>query len=197
MERFKFKRRIQQERETVSIFLAETRKLSEYGNFKDGLEEALRDKFVVASKMTRFREGLYKKETYLWIKQLTVEQATKDVISIHKGSNEEEQEISFISKRKLHKSVAYPPCHSCGKTNHKRSECYFKDTICRRCSKKGHIKAICKSKQASTINKGGKIHHIKWNDESDEDFDTIFEIYNVHNIEQTKKIWVYPTINNT
>ena len=106
MERFKFKRRIQQERETVSIFLAETRKLSEYGNFKDGLEEALRDKFVVGIKDDAIHRRLLQERNLSLDKAvelaLAVEQATKDVISIHKGSNEEEQEISFISKRKLH-----------------------------------------------------------------------------------------------
>ena len=45
-ERFKFHRRNQREGETVAQYLAELRRLTEQCDFKDYLEEALRDRFV-------------------------------------------------------------------------------------------------------------------------------------------------------
>ena len=110
VEQFKFHKRIQQEGESVSTFLAEIRKLSEYCNFKENLEESLRDKFVVGIRDDKIQRRLLQERNLSLDKAvelaLAMEQATKDVISIHKGSSEEEQQVSFVNKRKLSKSVA-------------------------------------------------------------------------------------------
>ena len=45
-ERFKFHRRNQRDGETVAQYLAELRKLTEQCDFKEYLEEALRDRLV-------------------------------------------------------------------------------------------------------------------------------------------------------
>ena len=37
------------------------------------------------------------------------------------------------------------PCYRCLGKNHEQSECYFKETICRKCNKTGHIQRVCKS----------------------------------------------------
>jgi len=41
------------------------------------------------------------------------------------------------------------PCTHCGRTNHLPSQCYFKEAVCRRCQKKGHIGKICRSSRPS------------------------------------------------
>ena len=38
----------------------------------------------------------------------------------------------------------YPPCHSCGRNNHLRAQCRFKNVTCHFCHKKGHIQAVCR-----------------------------------------------------
>ena len=36
------------------------------------------------------------------------------------------------------------PCYRCGESNHKASDCYYKETTCSHCKKKGHLaKAYC------------------------------------------------------
>lgn len=37
------------------------------------------------------------------------------------------------------------PCHSCGSHEHRRSECPYRDAICSKCGKQGHISDVCKS----------------------------------------------------
>ena len=37
-------------------------------------------------------------------------------------------------------------CFHCGRSNHKPTECYFKDASCRKCKKKGHIECMCQSR---------------------------------------------------
>ena len=38
------------------------------------------------------------------------------------------------------------PCYRCGKSNHKASDCYYKETICSRCKKKGHLAKVCRNR---------------------------------------------------
>ena len=38
-----------------------------------------------------------------------------------------------------------PQCLSCGKNNHARSNCFYRDATCNACHKNGHISKVCKS----------------------------------------------------
>ncbi len=38
------------------------------------------------------------------------------------------------------------PCFRCGKTGHSPVTCWYKDTECRSCKKKGHIERACRNK---------------------------------------------------
>ena len=40
-------------------------------------------------------------------------------------------------------------CYRCGLTNHKASDCHFKEATCHGCGKKGHIQRACKSGKQS------------------------------------------------
>ena len=54
-----------------------------------------------------------------------------------------------------------PVCSHCGKKKHQTDLCHFKNAVCYRCHKKGHIEAKCKAKQ-------GK-EELKWMDKQGED----------------------------
>lgn len=39
----------------------------------------------------------------------------------------------------------FPPCDSCGRRNHPRSRCYYRDATCTACSRTGHLSSVCRS----------------------------------------------------
>ena len=51
---------------------------------------------------------------------------------------------SWKSQKSTGKPQPYS-CYSCGKTDHKRDECKFRNATCHACKRKGHIARICKS----------------------------------------------------
>jgi ribosomal protein S15P/S13E len=39
----------------------------------------------------------------------------------------------------------FPPCDSCGRTNHRREQCYFRLAECAACHRVGHLQQVCRS----------------------------------------------------
>ena len=74
-ERFKLYNRVQLPGESLNMYLAELRKMTEYCNFGDFLNDALRDKFVCGMDSSSIRKRL------LTEKDLTLEKAVSLAIS--------------------------------------------------------------------------------------------------------------------
>jgi len=49
------------------------------------------------------------------------------------------------STRHEESETTYPTCASCGRANHRRHECYFRDAICTYCNRPGHIQRACRT----------------------------------------------------
>ena len=47
--------------------------------------------------------------------------------------------------RQIPRSGDLRPCRSCGRKNHSREDCRFRDANCYSCGKRGHIAPACKS----------------------------------------------------
>ena len=47
------------------------------------------------------------------------------------------------------KQQVMKPCYRCGKSNHKASDYYYKETICSRCKKKGHLAKACRNRTST------------------------------------------------
>ncbi|GFO14921.1 transposon tf2-9 polyprotein [Plakobranchus ocellatus] len=190
MERFKFHKRNQNSSESISEFCTAIKKLSEHCNFGETLKMALRDRFVCGLRDVNSQKRLLQEQN-LTLETATnlalaMETAQKDAVEMQgqgpttadlhvlkskphqKGSKHASSKFS----RSSHSSSTFPPCLSCGKTNHKRSDCYFKDATCNKCHKKGHIQSACKSgRNKPTPNNHSsrrKIHEL--NEQTDEQF---------------------------
>ena len=63
-------------------------------------------------------------------------------------------------------------CYRCGCKGHLPQECWHRDKECRKCHRRGHIAAACKSKKVTTPRKPqketSKAHHVQAPDDSDE-----------------------------
>uniref|UniRef100_A0A183CP16 Reverse transcriptase domain-containing protein n=1 Tax=Globodera pallida TaxID=36090 RepID=A0A183CP16_GLOPA len=79
------------------------------------------------------------------------------------------------------------PCGSCGRSDHWRSDCKFRDAMCHKCKKQGHTAAACHSASASPPNRQNRsFHTVKINS-------------HCLNVGTTQGRWwkIYPKINGT
>ena len=58
-------------------------------------------------------------------------------------------EVSYVSKKTrpvMAESQDRDTCSCCGKTNHVKSKCRFRDRKCHACGTMGHLKAVCRQR---------------------------------------------------
>ena len=142
-EQFTFHQRNQEVDESIADYVAELRKLTLNCDFKDHLDEALRDRFVCGLRSEAAQKQL------LTESELTFTRA----VEIAKGmevADKKSRQFKGATDGVVNKLTGNPPpqpCFRCGKQNHKASSCYFKDATCNHCGKKGHniISKVCRS----------------------------------------------------
>ena len=138
-ERFHFHRRNQAPEESVADFVAQLRRLATHCQFGEHLNEALRDRFVCGLKSEVMQKRLLSE----------VDLTLKCAIEIAQGIEAAEQHTqqlkaeAVIRKVSLQSTTRSPQqgtrtiiCNHCGKSNHKASQCHFKDVICKNCKRK-------------------------------------------------------------
>ena len=79
-----------------------------------------------------------------------IEEASKTVKAQLDETNEEVHRVVNKNKAVIERSSQQgkmKPCASCGKNNHERKYCRFKDYKCNYCDKNGHIEAYCFAKK--------------------------------------------------
>ena len=186
-ETFKFHHITQEKGEPIAKYVGRLRGQAADCNYGDFLDRALRDQFVC---------GLYEKEDQTSLLSETrdieacikfataAEVAREQVTDLRKlqfqtspqpevhAMKHVNKNIKYSEKSKLAKSFksgSQKPtykCYSCGKSNHKRSECKFRYAECELCKTVGHIKAVCgRRKDLNAIEDDGQ---------SDSDSDNLF-----------------------
>ena len=158
-ERFRFHKRDQNDEESISVYVAELRKLSEHCDFKDNLNDSLRDRLVCGIKHGNIQKKLLSESDLTLQKAIDVatamETAAKDVVELQKQHIPDS--IHQLSKKptsntKLKKNNK--ACFRCDRFT--PDECRFKEDIYLFCSKKGHIERACLSKKAQQKNQSKK-----------------------------------------
>ena len=152
VERFKFHKRNQGQGETIAEYIAAIKRLSQHCNFGDNLQDALRDRFVCGLKDEATQKRLLQEPTLTFDKATAmaqaIETAHRDAAEIH-GHGTIQDSVHKLSKSHHHnkpkQQTVHPPCQSCGKTNHARSNCFYRQATCKKCSKVGHIQTVCRS----------------------------------------------------
>ena len=132
--------------------------MTEYCEFRDHLQQALRDRFVSGIKSAAIQRKLLSQEGLYLAKALSIAQGMeaaeaqlgqlRQVTGFSSQSSEEKEvhAVTTAGKRKgSHEKGQRKPCYRCGGTGHGPDKCFHKDKQCLKCKKKGHIARACKS----------------------------------------------------
>jgi len=151
-ERFKFHHHNQREGKTVAQYMATLRKLTERCEFRDYLEEALRDRLVCGLRSEAVQRRLLSE------KDLKLKAAYDIAVSMETASRQasELQASAKATGTQPHRevgrvtagrgtSVTPPQSCRCGKSGHHPDKCYYRVQKCRSCGKRGHIARVCRS----------------------------------------------------
>jgi hypothetical protein len=168
-----FNRR-KQEGESVDTFITALYTLSEHCNYGALTEEMIRNRIVVGLQdsnlslklqldekldlhkaITQVREAETIKQQQPALRGAQKE-TTAYVSNLHRKSNKSKSRTQGRQHRQAPKQVTKDKvCGRCGKSPpHDRQHCPAKDATCRECGKRGHYKAMCRSKK-----KVGEVYH--------------------------------------
>lgn len=168
-ERFRFYQRNQGKQETVSQYIAELRKLSEFCEFGEFLNQALRDRLVCGLSSVATQRKLLAED------KLDLKKAMDVAISMELAENEARKlkaDVQDVHEpESIHKvTVRNKPCYRCGKTNHIPDKCFYKSSKCHTCHEMGHIQKMCSKKETvepKKQKKKSKLNFVSENPESD------------------------------
>lgn len=144
-ERFRFHNRNQSKDESISDYIAELRKLSQFYEFGAGLSDALRDRLVCGMHCQSTQKRLLSEKDLTLERALSIavsmETAAKDALELQKKSVD-----SGIHKISMNRHERREQkCYRCGKASHDANDCWFKDKNCRKCNKPGHMECADKN----------------------------------------------------
>ena len=128
----------------MAEYVAELRRLATHCQFDNYLDEALRDRLVCGICQNRILS-----EAELSLKKaIELSQAFK---AAQKNTKEiqvpESEVVQQVSNSNMPRQSPKKPCHHCGKGFHNPSECHYKDFVCKKCKKRGHLARVCHSKK--------------------------------------------------
>ncbi len=154
-ERYRFHRRVQQEGETITNYIAALKKLAETCAFGD-LNITLRDQFVCgltneATVKRLLTEDDSLTHTKAFETALAMEMAARDTAELHNKSlnwMQGKQKEKF-KKKDGQKKGDSRRCYRCGSADHLANVCKHKESICSACKKLGHLAVACRSKEKS------------------------------------------------
>ena len=133
------------ENEAITEYLAELRKLTLNCDFKDFLDQALRDCFVCDLQNNSIRWRLLAERKLM----------LKSAIELAKTMENADLETQIIATDIKTENVntmnnATRKCYRCNSTKHLANVCRFKDAKCNNCHMKGHISKACCNRTRQT-----------------------------------------------
>ena len=160
-ERFKFYERAQLPGERVNDFIAALRTSALKCEFAAFLEEAIRDKLVCGTSNSRIRKRLLVERDLTLKKAIEIANAL-EVVEIDNQIMDLAVEIKSEDTNLLafNKYKEKPKCYRYSSEDHLANTCRFKDIVCNKCHRRGHIAKACRTRRQSTDGKRTAVNHI-------------------------------------
>ena len=132
-----------------------SRKLTEFCEFGNFLNEALRDRFVCGLTSELIQKRLLSEDNLTYDKAVKIALAMESAIKDSSELQLHSKPLASVNKvynasfggGKGHWSANSSKCRRCGYCGHTSDRCKFKDATCRQCGKKGHLQSVCKAKE--------------------------------------------------
>lgn len=150
-------------------FLRELRRMSAHCNFGTYLDTASRNQFVFGLKTQAIRSRLLEKKGLTLNNAIEIAKAMETssrgcaeiqqekpiVNAIQTHGTQQKKKQGYVNAAKTHTAGGSPKtssdkkfaCYRCGSTKHLANSCAHVRSICRYCSKKGHLQSVCFKKQ--------------------------------------------------
>ena len=163
-ERARFKRRNQEDNETVEEFIADLNRLVKHSGYGTLQDELACDCIIVGIKDREVSEKLQMKEKLTLEAVTTARQSeavkTQQPVVIGEATNTVAVEATGLRLRSKHTPAQHKAgnmtlgsaprpqkCTRCGKSPpHSYQQCPANDVVCHKCHKRGHYKSWCKTK---------------------------------------------------
>ena len=163
-ERAKFNSRKQEPGESVDDFITDLHCLARYCNYGNLHEEMIRDRIVVGIRDNKLSQKMQLEPDLTLKKAIDLARQCESVKKQQptvRGQDTEQMAVEAIRKRHGRQQSKNPispstnpalnhihSCTRCGQSpKHDKRSCPAKDSVCHRCHKKGHFKAVCRSKR--------------------------------------------------
>ncbi|GFR97812.1 polyprotein [Elysia marginata] len=148
VQRFKFNSRVRAQGESIRAYVAELKRLTEFCEYNDKLEEMLRDRLVCGINDRRIQQRLLSEGTLTFPKALEIAQAMEtaagNVQNLLSSRTDQVCLVKGQSSSYSYKTAVQKKCHRCGGP-HSHTGCKFKESKCYKCQKVGHIAKVCRS----------------------------------------------------
>lgn len=174
-ERARFNKRCQEPGESAESFIAAVYKLAENCQYGPLQNEMIRDRLVVGTQYHSLSEKLQMdsaltlEKAVLQIRQheeikkqqpvvretnvKEIKEANVDLLKLKKTTYKDNQTRKTFGVKGQHEyEKGHKHCGRCGKSPaHSKNNCVARDAECRKCRKKGHFAALCRSGRVGTV----------------------------------------------
>lgn len=148
-ERYRFRQRRQLPTETIGQYVAALKKMSRYCEFKEAMEENLKDQLVCGLKSDIIRQRLFAEPKLSYQSAISLatslEAAEKDAAAVEGKGNADTIDFNYsagaMQQRQQHGGGH--PCLVCGHNDHQATSCKFKTYRCGSCNTVGHLRKMC------------------------------------------------------
>ena len=167
-ETYRFHRCIQEENENVSDYSARLRHYASTCDFGQFLNRSLHDQFICVIRNSATRKKLLNEDrTFQDVLKVAIadEVASKETLAFQNNTKPVNESVHAVGRNQIpdkfsnsrntsNSNNLRPPlptaqkfsyaCYSCGGTEHSRAQCRFRNVVCSRCKRSGHIARVCK-----------------------------------------------------
>lgn len=172
--RYQFNTLVQQQGQSVSDFANALKQLAaKCGYAGDALKENLRDRFICGLRSEATKTKLLPRECNFdeALKTAVSDEMTSSELKYMKGESVNNLSHSRQSHRPRHRNMGPNAkkgsqsqhstssgnrCERCGRSNHTKDQCFYKNTECFRCHRIGHVQSQCLSKVNDNPQRGKK-----------------------------------------